>query len=543
MDGTRCFLIWSLLIVPFCAAFHAPNAMFSSRSYSTLNANEGVDLGLPNVEFPRPTERVEPIFDIVTQREKWMQSLYAEEEEATKVLSKSFREEVVPLLKEGEKIISKPFGGASFQLPRYDLKESLQPLAAKISRSAVEGISKGSEETTNFLVQSGKVDPAIVNSVKAYVVENPNTIAGAALFLILLSALQPTQYRDDSEPSMIVEAMKNKSMEPVESTISAAGAVETPVDVPISSTSENIWSEEVNNLKEELGKKDEEISALKKAMDQNVNSNAETINDEEKEKMTSEITAQVTQAMDRTYKLQEDQLRKSLEELKEREAALAHRETTTLHAIKQFLVESNEMPQGTANLVLTSTIPQVLKDVVRKKKGSKSNDELTKISSKLAEMELYLKEKTAENEELKQKLLGSDETLGASKKDSLLRKKSSVVESGVVSDLKLTVVAEKERIEISNPSNNEIKLPEGYTLADTYPSTKVNLVLPSLTIPAGKSLTVFTCPGKDAYSRPKSFRGKYIEWKTAKGDLKKSRLFTKGKNVPIFLYSADGSKV
>ena len=40
------------------------------------------------------------------QRQKWMQSMYAEEEEATKVLSKSFEENVVPLIKEGEKVIS-----------------------------------------------------------------------------------------------------------------------------------------------------------------------------------------------------------------------------------------------------------------------------------------------------------------------------------------------------------------------------------------------------------------------------------------------------
>ncbi len=547
MDGTKSFVIWCLLVVPFSAAFHASNAMYSSRLFKALYAGGVVDLEILNIQFPRPTQKVEPIFDIVAQRDKWMQSLYAEEEETTKVLSKSFGEKVVPVIKDVEKIIPKPSGGASFQLPRYDLKESLQPFSAKISQSTTEGISKGSEEVTNFLVQIWKVDPVVVNSVKAYVAENPNVVAGAALFLILLGVLQPTEYRDDSEPSMIVEALKNKSVDPIEPMMSVTSKEEAPVETlseePIESTAELI-SSEVSSLKEELRKRDEEISELKKAMDESMSNKADTTNTLDKAKIVEEITAQVTQAADRKYKLQEEQLKKSLEDLKKREESLTRSEATTLHAVKQFLVETNEMPQGTANLVLTSTIPQVLRDVVRKTTKSKSDDELSKMSSKLAEMELYLKEKTAENEQLKLNLLGSDETLGASKKDSLLRKKSpAVVESGVVSDLKLDVEVAKERIVISNPSDSEIKLSEGYTIADSYPSTKVNLVLPSITVPAGKSLTVFTCPGKEAYARPKSFRGKYIEWKTASGDLKKSRLFTKDKAVPVFLYSADGSKI
>ena len=166
------------------------------------------------------------------------------------------------------------------------------------------------------------------------------------------------------------------------------------------------------------------------------------------------------------------------------------------------------------------------------------------MASKLAEMEVYLKEKTAENEQLKGKLLGSDETLGASRKDSLLKKKPhATVKSVGVSDLMLTVLVKKERIEIKNPSSKVINIPEGFIIADTYPPNKVNLSLPKISLPAGKSFTVFTCPGKVEYAKPKSFRGKHIEWKTAKGDLKKSRLFAKDKEMPIFIYSADGIKI
>ena len=539
-------------MAPFSAAFEAPTARSSSRLYSSLYAaDNSVDLGLPNFELPRSTEKVEAIFDMEAQRQKWMQSMYAEEEEATKVLSKSFEENVVPLIKEGEKVISKEFGGKGLQLPTWDLQEfsvkSLQPLAEKISKIAVEGVSKGSEGATSYLLESGKVDPAVVDSVKAYVAENPDVVAGAALFLILLGALQPTQYRDESEPSMIVEALKNKNMEPV---VEAVVPVPSPSPSPSSVEAPVVLepaqpSQEMVSLKEELQKREEEISNLKKVIEESVKiSSPGVMSEGERAKLVTEITAEVTVVAEKKYKLQEEELTKALDEVRKKEEAMAKREATTLHAVKQFLVETGELPQGTANMVLTSTIPQVLKDIVKKSKVSNSKDDLAKVTSRLAEMELYLKEKSAENEQLKQKLLGSDETLGVAKKERLLKDTPGVRSgSGTVSDLELNVMIDKERIEIKNPSDREIELSEGYTVADTYPSGKVNLVLPKITIPAGKSLTVFTCPGKDEYARPKSFRGKYIEWKTGRGDLKKSRLFVKGKTVPIFLYSSDGSKV
>ena len=92
----------------------------------------------------------------------------------------------------------------------------------------------------------------------------------------------------------------------------------------------------------------------------------------------------------------------------------------------------------------------------------------------------------------------------------------------------LLLKTEAERIVISNPTSVPIQLRAGCILADSFPSTKAELVLPEITIPSQETLTVFTCPGKEEYAKPSDFKGSYIEWSSKRGTLKKTPLFPKG---------------
>lgn len=499
-------------------------------------------LDIPSINFPKSNEEVKPIFDIVKARGEWMEKLYAEQEEVTYVLSKSFREDVIPTLQKTEDaLLAEINSNLKKRLPNsMDLDFSPDVVSNAIS-SATQEISRGSDEVTSFLQQAlmdstnsdssswlipdiSTLDLPIVDNIRKFVSDNPAVLAGIALLLIITNSFRTSSSYEDTtardEEGEITKSLSAMSLATTAVTLNGA-------------SQDIVSSVELDGLKQELKNKEEEIAILKRASE-----TAASIARTEREKITKQVTSEVTAAIEKKYNEQIRQMMRPLEELKEKDAEAIKREAKILRSVKQFLVETGYMPQGLANMVLVNTIPNVLKDAARKGSASNSKEELNKVNSKLHEMELYLKEKTVENEQLKQKLLGSDETVGVQKN----KENKSVVETGAISELELNVVVDMERIEIRNPTDKEIKLPEGYTLADTYPSTKVNLVLPKISIPAQKTLTVFTCPGKEAFSRPKSFRGKYIEWKTTRGDLKKSRLFAGNKSISVFLYSIDGSK-
>jgi hypothetical protein len=139
-------------------------------------------------------------------------------------------------------------------------------------------------------------------------------------------------------------------------------------------------------------------------------------------------------------------------------ASLQQREEAIVAILKKFLVEQGYLPQGMANMLLASTVVETLeKSLTNPKAPSDDVTSLKKSISKLEKINLELKKTetdaqkyvaqlTAENDELKQKLLLSDERL-FELQESMQSKLDSAKEVAKVLNEKLVVATKPKEVE------------------------------------------------------------------------------------------------
>ena len=104
-------------------------------------------------------------------------------------------------------------------------------------------------------------------------------------------------------------------------------------------------------------------------------------------------------------------------------ASLQQREEAIVAILKKFLVEQGYLPQGLANMLLASTVVETLEKSIASPKVP--SDDVTSLKKSIAKLEKanlelkktetdaqkYVAQLTAENDEMKQKLLQTDERL------------------------------------------------------------------------------------------------------------------------------------
>ena len=174
---------------------------------------------------------------------------------------------------------------------------------------------------------------------------------------------------------------------------------------------------------------------------------------------TARTVNEITNKLEKKFKDETVSTLKALEEVRQRESSMREKEQSALLALKLFLVSEGYLEKGVANFLITSTIPTVLKECssgkgVKSSSGYKNSfsmqsgdaaamsalveflvdqgyatkksidglnwSELPTVLAeckkktkepKKSEAEAYMNEIMAENEDLKQKLLGKDEKL------------------------------------------------------------------------------------------------------------------------------------
>ena len=111
------------------------------------------------------------------------------------------------------------------------------------------------------------------------------------------------------------------------------------------------------------------------------------------------------------------------------------------------------------------------------------------------------------------------------------------------SKLQMQIVAETERIIISNPSSSILQI-GGYYICDI--EEKFKFTFPkSFKLDAESSVTIFSCPGK--FPVPPAFEGDALLWKNKNGSLRKEPLLSSGNQyspieLPFTLSTTIGSR-
>lgn len=170
-------------------------------------------------------------------------------------------------------------------------------------------------------------------------------------------------------------------------------------------------------------------------------------------------------------------------------STLQEREEAIVAILKKFLVDQGYLPQGVANMLLASTIvetlekssssPKVLSEEVSILKKSIAKLEKTNLESNKTETDAqkYVAQLTAENDELKQKLLLSDERLFELQEQMQSKLDSAKAVAKVLNE-KLAVATKPKEIEeapkVKKVATKKQKLNEEPT-SDTKESTPASM--------------------------------------------------------------------
>jgi hypothetical protein len=164
--------------------------------------------------------------------------------------------------------------------------------------------------------------------------------------------------------------------------------------------------EDVDALINQLDEKSTQVDTLQAALASYAQFDTEVVDG-----LQSEVTAlrrELEQAQQEVSRERAE--RRASTEDKEKTALLMERQATNLAAVKRFLVDQGYLPQGVANMVLASTIPQALDDAIEQSRHRKDGGGSGGLRSSSASL-------LAENAELRQRAERSEQQLESLRMD------------------------------------------------------------------------------------------------------------------------------